>query len=263
MTPRSRGRPADRGGRGRGRGRRRGRSSGSCDRGARRSSRWPSRRPTTSTPPRSSAPRTSATASACSAWLGWRSPAPSSVVAGARPPAVGAGACSSASAGGPCSAPRRPGRALAMVSRSSACRSGDRRTSARWTSGSRPRPRPPGSATWPRRPRSPRSSPRLGAAILLALVRRLPRAWWAVPRAGSCAYAVVSQGSRRSCWRRSSTTSSAARRPRADRGARARRARRRRHRRGLRGRRQPPLDRAQRLRRRARVDQAGRRSTTT
>ena len=66
-------------------------------------------------------------------------------------------------------------------------------------------------------------------------------------------------GWRRSCSRRCSTASSRCRRAAAARrGARARRARRGRHRRGLPGRREPALDGAQRLRRRARADQAGR-----
>ena len=114
----------------------------------------------------------------------------------------------------------------------------------------------------PARPGSPRVITAGGAALLIALVRRFPRRWW-IPGAGGRhrARRASSPGSRPVVLAPifNQLRAAAGRQP----GARADvlelgRARRGRHRRGLPDRRQPPGHRAERLRRRDRLDQAGR-----
>ena len=139
---------------------------------------------------------------------------------------AGLGSCSSAPASARCSGgaaaaggPRR------WRSRSSRSRSTSPRTSARSTSASPPRTSAPGRATGRSRTRSaPCSRARSGPGAL-ALIRRSPRNWW-IP--GSAAVVAIGGGlhlaGARSCWRRSSTTSSRCERGRgALRRARARR----------------------------------------
>ncbi len=99
-----------------------------------------------------------------------------------------------------------------------------------------------------------------GAALLLALVRRFPRGWWAPAAAGVVAISVRvllagpgGPGAGVQQVRRTPRGQPAARR-----GPGARSRGRRGGRRGLPRGRLAPLDRAQRLRRRARADQAGR-----
>ena len=136
-----------------------------------------------------------------------------------------------------------------------------RRTSAPSTSASRRRRSGRGSPTWPSRRRSAPLAGRRPA-------RAAARAWCGASaplvdsrrRRGRRLSAPSSPGWPRSCSPRSSTDFERAARgqPAARRGARARPAGRGRHRRGLPGRRQPPLDGAERLRRRPRADQARR-----
>ena len=131
--------------------------------------------------------------------------------AGARAPGAGPRRGSSGSARRPLAGAAAAGAGIALLGR--AGHPADRArspTSAPSTSASRPSRS--GPWLWDVAPlgrRSRRCSPRGGAALLIALVRRFPRAWWlpgaALRRRRS---RPSSPGSRRSSWRRSSTASS-------------------------------------------------------